>query len=185
MTNLFAVRKSEIKVKTIITALAVISAVALPQLFHAIGLASGLGATVGAAFLPMHLPVLLAGFIAGPVVGIIAGIISPLVSYAISGMPMAMILPFIIIELAGYGLCAGLLSKSKMNIFGKLIIVQLAGRALRAGAILFAIYVLGNHMLQASQIINMITTGLFGIIIQLAIIPLLIPKMEGLKKHYE
>ena len=185
MNNLLAMRKSEIKVKTIITALAVITAVALPQLFHAIGIASGLGAMVGAAFLPMQLPVLLAGFMAGPVVGIIAGILSPLISFAISGMPTAMILPFIMIELAGYGLCAGLLSKSKINIFGKLIIVQIAGRALRAGAVLFAIYVLGNKMLQTSQIIDMVTTGLFGIILQLAFIPLLAPKMEGLKKFYE
>ena len=185
MTNLYAIKKSQIKVKTIITALAVITAVTLPQLFHAIGLVSGTGPAVGAAFLPMHIPVLLAGFMAGPIVGIIAGIISPLISFAISGMPSEMILPFIIIELAGYGLCAGLLSNSKMNTFAKLLIVQVAGRALRAVAVLFAIYVLGNHMLQASQIIDMITTGLFGIILQCAIIPLLVPKMEGLKKFYE
>lgn len=185
MTNLFAIKKSEIKAKTIITALAVITAVVLPQLFHAIGLVSGVGPTVGAAFLPMHIPVLLAGFMAGPIVGIVAGIISPLISYAISGMPTEMILPFIMIELAGYGLCAGLLSKSKINIFGKLLIVQIAGRALRSVAVLFAIYILGNKILQVSQIIDMITTGLFGIILQLAIIPLLVPKMEGLKKFYE
>lgn len=185
MINLFAIKKSGIKAKIIITTLAVITAVALPQLFHAIGIISGVGPTVGAALLPMHLPVLLASFIAGPVVGIISGIISPLISYAISGMPTGIILPFIMIELAGYGLCAGLLSKSKINVFCKLIIVQIAGRALRAGAVLFAIYVLGNHMLQVSQLIDMITTGLFGIIIQWAIIPLLVPRMEGLKKFYE
>ncbi len=74
MTNLFAIKKSELKAKTIITTIAVITAVALPQLFLAIGIISGTGPAVGAAFLPMHLPVLLAGFMAGPVVGIIAGV---------------------------------------------------------------------------------------------------------------
>lgn len=163
----------------IITLLAAVAAsVLLPQLFHAIGAISGTGAAVGSALLPMHIPVILAGFIGGPVVGIIAGILSPLVSFAISSMPAATLLPFMAIELGVYGLTAGLISKVKLNSFAKLIVVQLAGRAARALAILAAVYILGNTALSVASIAEFITAGLFGIILQWAFIPFAVNKIE-------
>lgn len=184
MMSTISLKNTAFKTKSITTFLAVVSAVVLPQIFHAVGVISGTGVMLGTAFLPMQIPVIIAGLLGGPVVGIIAGAFSPLISFAISGMPGLPVLPFIIIELAGYGLTGGFLAKAKTPVFGKLIITQLSGRVLRALAVL-AVFVLGNQTADISQIWNMIISGLPGIILQWAFIPLLMYRMEGLKKYYE
>ena len=185
MTKSLTINKTVIRTKTLYIVAAVFAAVALPQIFHFIGAASGLGSELGAAFLPMHLPVLLAGLIAGPVVGLIAGMLSPLASYALSGMPSAVMLPNMIAELAGYGLAAGLLYNSKMPIFGKLIIVQIAGRLLKAAIILLSVYALGSKAVAVPMIWNSIVTGLPGILLQWAMIPLFMFWFDNRKKKHE
>lgn len=165
--------------KVITTLVAIAAAVILPQIFHAIGAITGTGNAVGSALLPMHIPVILAGFIGGPMVGLIAGVLSPLASFAISSMPSAAILPFIIIELGTYGLMAGLISKANINSFAQLVIVQLAGRAARAIAILGAIYLLGNTALSIASIGEFIAAGIGGIILQWAVIPFAVNKIKG------
>lgn len=178
--------KSEVfKTKSIIATLAIVSAIVLPQLFHVIGVISGTGVALGVAFLPMHIPVLLAGFLGGSSVGLIVGIVSPLISLMISGMPTIVILPFIVIELAIYGLMSGLLSSVKISIFVKLLIVQVVGRAVRALAVIVAIYGFRNQTIDISSIGDMVTASLPGIILQWMLIPLLLYRMKGLKKHYE
>lgn len=167
--------------KTLTTVGAVLTAVALPQMFHMVGAVSGLGSAVGETFLPMHLPVLLAGLLAGPLVGVIAGALSPLISYAFSGMPAVIMLPFIMIELAGYGLAAGTLSNRSLPVFFKLLLAQIAGRALRVAAMLIAVYGLGSQTVQAAGIWPFIAAGLPGILLQWALIPLLIFRIERTK----
>lgn len=164
--------------KVLAAVTAVFASVALPQLFHAVGMISGTGAAVGAAFLPMHIPVILAGMLFGPAVGIAAGIASPVVSSVISGMPVMAVLPFMVIELAVYGLVSGMMSKVKINTFVKLLIVQLAGRAARALAIVAAIYAFGNEKLTLASIGGFITAGIFGIIIQWMFIPLCVERFK-------
>ncbi len=171
--------------KLLITASAVIGAIALPQVFHFIGVISGTGAAVGAALLPMHIPVLLAGFLGGPVAGVAAGVLSPLVSAALTQMPAAALLPFMVIELGVYGLTAGLLSRIRLNGFVKLLIVQAAGRIARALATLAAVYIFGNTAFTAASAWQFVTAGLFGILIQWALIPYLTEKLDGVKKLYE
>ncbi len=183
MQKINTFNRTATKITTIL--LAVASAIALPQIFHAVGAISGTGAEIGSALLPMHIPVLLAGFLGGPVVGLITGILSPIVSFGISGMPTAALVPFMITELGVYGLVSGMLSKVKLNSFVKLLIAQIAGRAARALAILAAIYLFGNTQLTLASIGAFITAGAFGILLQWALIPLLSERMEGLKRFYE
>lgn len=159
--------------------LAVATAVILPQVFHAVGILSGTGTAVGAALLPMHLSVLLAGMLGGPTVGLMAGILSPLVSFGISGMPAAAVLPFMVIELGIYGLTAGGLSKTKLPTFVQLLITQAAGRIARAAAMVFAIYALGNSQLTVASIGAFIVDGLFGILLQWALLPLLADRLKA------
>ena len=87
------------------------------------------------------------------------------------------------IELCGYGLSAGLLRNAKIPTFGKVIISQIAGRAVRALAILAAVYILGNESVRIASIWTSITTGLFGIALQWALLPLIVYRVEDLKKH--
>ena len=195
MKNTIAVNKSVFKTKMLVTLAAVVSAVALPQVFHHIGVVSGFGALPGATFLPMHIPVFVAAFLAGPVVGLLAGAISPLVSYCFTltafdvPMPALTLLPFMMFELAGYGLVAGLLHKSKTPVFLNLIIAQLGGRLLRTSVVLVAVFVLGinNPPASVSTIWTTVTVGLPGILLQWALIPLIIYRVRNreLKKHLD
>ena len=172
-----------IKVQTIATLAAIVGAVAVPQVFHLLGAASGLGTSLGEAFLPMHLPIILVGLLAGPYAGAIAGLLGPLASFALSGMPGIVMLPFMMIELCGYGLAAGLLRNAKLPTFGKVVIAQIAGRAVRAIAILAAVYLLGNENVRVASIWTSIATGLFGIALQWALLPLIVYRVENLKKE--
>lgn len=168
-----------VKTSAVITFISIVSSVALPQLFHMIGAASGLGTAVGAAFLPMHIPVILAGLLSGCAAGSICGLFAPLVSFALSGMPTQQLLPFMMVELVGYGFAAGMLSRSSLPVIVKVLITQAAGRLLRAAAVLGAVYILGAGNIDISQVWSIIPQGLCGILLQLIFIPLFMYRLEN------
>lgn len=175
--------KVSVKVQTISAIVAIVGAVAVPQIFHVLGAASGLGTSLGETFLPMHLPIILAGLLAGPYAGAAAGLLGPLASFALTQMPGAVMLPFMMIELCAYGLFAGLLRNVKLPTVVKVLAVQIAGRAVRAAAILISVYAFGNEAIKVATIWKSIGTGLFGLALQWALIPLIIYRVENLKKH--
>ena len=178
MTTVITNRKFSIKAQVIGALIALISAVALPQLIHSIGAVSGMGTNLGEIFLPMHLPVILIGLLMGSYAGGIAGLLSPFVSFALTSMPTSAMLPFMMIELCVYGICAGLLRNSKIPVILKVLIIQIAGRKIKAGAIAIGFYTLGTTI-QPSVILTSIITGLFGIILQLVIIPLVVYRLKN------
>lgn len=172
-----------VKTQTLATIGAIVAAVVLPQLFHLMGAASGLGTALGEAFLPMHLPIILVGLLAGPYAGAISGILSPLVSFAFSGMPAAAMLPFMMIELCAYGLISGLLRNVNIPTILKVLITQFGGRLIRAAAILISVYALGNETVSASVIWMSVVTGIFGLALQWALIPLVVYRVENITKN--
>lgn len=161
-----------VKTKTLAAVTAVIAAVAIPQLFHVIGAVSGTGTALGETWLPMHLAIFMVGFLAGAEVGVISGALAPLVSFALTGMPTSVMLPFMMIELAVYGLTSGLMAKTKVPVIGKLLTSQIAGRAVRAIAILIGFYALGTKV-QPAVILSSIRAGLPGLLLQWVLIPLI------------
>ncbi|KAB7788170.1 ECF transporter S component [Bifidobacterium cebidarum] len=170
-----------IKFQTAAAALAVIAAVALPQIFHVAGAALGLGTALGQTLLPMHLPVLLVGLLAGPYAGVATGAFAPIISFALTGMPMAPMVPFMVIELAAYGLFAGLLRgmslpasiPSPIAWLIKLLGAQVAGRVVDAIAIAVAVYLLGNAQMSVASVAAAVVTGLPGLILQWIAIPMI------------
>ena len=172
-----AVKKISIKAQLIGTLIALIFAVALPQIIHVIGAVSGMGTSLGEAFLPMHLPIILAGLLGGSYVAGIAGLLSPLLSFALTGMPTSTMLPFMMIELCAYGICAGLLKDVKIPTIAKVLIAQIAGRAVRGIAVAIGFYAL-NTAIAPTAIFTSILTGLFGILLQLVIIPLAVYRLK-------
>lgn len=162
-----------VKVQALATLAAIVGAVAIPQIFHVVGAICGMGTGLGEAFLPMHLPIILVGLLAGPYAGAIAGAFGPLVSFALSGMPGLAMLPFMVIELAAYGLIAGLLRTANMPTIAKVLLVQVGGRVVRAAAILFAVGVLGNTTVAVATIWMSVLAGLPGLILQWGLIPLI------------
>lgn len=131
----------------------------------------------------MHLPIILVGLLAGPYAGAVAGLLGPLASFALSGMPGAAMLPFMMLELCSYGLAAGLLRNVKMLTIAKVLLIQIAGRAVRAAAVLIAVYALGNDSIHVASIWMSIGTGIFGLALQWALLPLIVYRVESLKKY--
>lgn len=172
-----------VKAQTFATVAAIVGAVAVPQLFHAMGAITGLGTALGETFLPMHLPIILVGLLAGPYAGAISGFLGPLCSFALSGMPGIAMLPFMMIELCAYGLFAGLLRNAKLPTLAKVIVTQIAGRVVRAIAVLIAVYALGNETIRVASIWTSVSTGLFGLVLQWAFLPLIVYRVENMKAH--
>ena len=168
-----AISFAVVRRQALLTALAVTVAVALPQLCHLLGDQLGLGTALGEMLLPMHLPVMLAGLLWGPWVGFACGVLSPIVSFALTGMPLAAMVPFMTVELAVYGLTAGLLSRTKMPVLGKVLLTQVAGRAVRALALAVAIYGFGFTGLPMAIVWTSITAGAVGILLQWVLVPVL------------
>ena len=178
MTNVLNSKKLSVKAQTLAGIITVIAAIALPQLVHVMGAASGLGTALGEAFLPMHLPIILAGLLCGPYAAAAAGAAAPLLSALLTGMPKPVMLPFMCIELCVYGLAAGLLRNAKLPTIAKVVIAQLAGRAVRAGAIVAGVNLFGSSI-SVSVIWTSIAAGVFGIALQWALIPLVVYRLRG------
>ncbi|MEO7539064.1 MAG: ECF transporter S component [Pyrinomonadaceae bacterium] len=77
------------------------AAFVLPAAAHMVGLPTRV-------LLPMHWPVIMAGLCYGWRSGAVIGLLAPVTSFLISGMPPALMLPAMTVELAAYGLLAGL-----------------------------------------------------------------------------
>ncbi|MDE7194728.1 MAG: ECF transporter S component [Oscillospiraceae bacterium] len=175
-------KRLSVKAQALAALIAVIAAVALPQILHLLGAASGLGSSLGEIFLPMHLPIMLVGLMAGPFAGAAAGLVAPLLSSLMTSMPAAGILPFMMIELCVYGLAAGALRSVKIPTVLKVLVTQIAGRAVRAGAICLAVYAFGYDKVGVAIIWTSIAMGLIGIALQLVIIPLIMYRLDGIKE---
>ena len=148
--------------------------VLLPQAFHMFGTAAGM------TFLPMHIPVLMAGLIIGPVCGLVTGVVSPVLSCLFTGMPAPVKLPFMLFELAAYGLFSGLFSKNSNGVgrvYLSLIGAQIAGRAVNAVCTLAAVYI---EKVSALSVWTAVVSGVPGIVIQLVFIP---PLVIAVKKY--
>ena len=164
--------KIRITIKSAVSLLCVVLAVGLPQIAHVVG-----GASAGATWLPMYLPVLLAGCLLGSVWGLGVGILSPLISFGFTtlalgnAMPALGRLPFMVAELAVFGLVTGLFSKKIENnslfAFPAVIIAQLAGRTVNLIAGLIA----GQSI---TALWNVIQTGLIGLYLQALIVPVVV-----------
>ena len=163
----------EIRIKRLsLCALFVAMGIILPLVFHLTGIPSA-----GQVFLPMHIPVLLCALVPGPYYGAVCGLICPLASFMLTGMPDAARLGFMLIELAAYGIAAGLLYRTarlcvcRWGVYPALVGAMVAGRAayalsLSAAAGLFGMQGVGPYMAISAAV-----TGTAGIIIQLVVIP--------------
>lgn len=172
-----------VKTQTLATFVAVVAAVVLPQLLHVGGKMAGVGSSLGETLLPMHLPIILVGLFAGPYAGAVAGLLAPICSSVLSGMPVASMLPLIAVELFTYGLCSGVLKNVTLPTIAKVLFVQIGGRVARALATFTIIYIIGSSQIEVASIWMSIYTGIWGIFLQLLIIPVVVKGVERVSKN--
>ena len=156
-------------------------------LFLALGLVlpflTGQIPQIGVALSPMHIPVLLCGFMCGWPWGLAVGCICPLLRSVLFGMPVmfpgAVSMAF---ELATYGAVAGLLHaklpKKTAMIYVTLIIAMICGRVVWGIARLILAGVAGTSFTFAAFIGGAITSAVPGIILHIALIPVLVIALE-------
>lgn len=157
--------------KSMITAVCIALAVVLPMALHGIQ-------NAGAVISPMHIPVLLCGLLCGGGFGLLCGIASPALSCLLTGMPVVAYLPTMLIELAIYGLVAGLMmslihtQKVYVDLYVSLIVAMIAGRVI-TGIVRALIFAPGSYSMTAWAT-GYFVTSLPGIIIQLVVLPTLV-----------
>jgi hypothetical protein len=127
----------------------------------------------------MHIPVLLIGLICGPLYGAIGGAIIPCLSSLLTGMPATYpMLPIMSGELITYGIISGYLrKKTKLNVYPSMLIAMISGRIIY-GIIFNALAFASGGTLKALSVWGAILSGIPGIIIQLALIPLIIIALD-------
>ena len=142
--------------KSIITAVCIALCYILPMLFHGIP-------NAGSIFCPMHIPVFLCGLVAGWPFGLLCGIAGPALSSVLSSMPPVAILPSMMVELAFYGMIAGIMVKivRTKNTYADLYISLIA--AIVCGRILAGI--------TKAWVSGYVVTSWPGTLIQLIFIP--------------
>ena len=127
---------------------------------------------------------ILVGFMAGTYAGAVSGFLAPLVSFAFSGMPGTALLPFMMIELAVYGLVSGLMyntfkfNKKKMGTYISLLTAMLCGRIVYAISLFVAVNLMGIQCGGPIAAVTATVSGVPGIIIQVLIIPPVVYALE-------
>lgn len=150
----------------------------LPFAFHSFG------PQAGTIFLPMHIPVLLCGFVCGSSYGALVGALTPLLSATLTGMPPLMPTGIAMcLELLTYGFISGLLVK-RLPLYPTLIITMLAGRVVSGCVNLLLLSMAGKAYTLSIFLTTAFVTAIPGILLQLAVVPLLVHviykvKMQG------
>lgn len=142
--------------------------VVLPLAFHGIP-------NAGSIFSPMHIPALLCGLICGWPYGLVCGLMGPLLSSVTTGMPPAAYLAPMMLELAVYGLTAGLMmrlirvKKLYVRLYLSLLTAMLLGRVV-AGAAAALIFTPGQYTM-AAWVASYFVKCLPAIVLQLTVVP--------------
>ena len=173
--------KVKLTVKGLVSFGLIVLAVLLPQLVHLT-----LGQAGGVRWLPMYLPVLLAGCLLGVRWGMGVGVLSPVVSFALTSlwgdpMPAAARLPFMMAELCVFAAVSGLFSKQIAKngwmAFPAVLLGAVAGRAF---FLLLAVLFQSVAPFTVEAVLSQIETGLSGLVLQAAAVPLLVMGLRAL-----
>lgn len=138
---------------------------------------------IGSMLSPMHIPALLCGFLCGWPWGLAVGFIAPLLRSVVFGMPAmfpgAVAMTF---ELATYGAVSGLLyrmlPRRKSSVYIAIVVAMLLGRAVWGIARLILAGLSGQSFTWALFLAGAFTNAVPGIILHLALVPLLVIVLE-------
>ena len=173
--------KVKLTVKGLVSFGLIVLAVLLPQLVHLT-----LGQAGGVKWLPMYLPVLLGGCLLGVRWGTGVGVLSPVVGFALTSiwgdpMPAAARLPFMMAALCVFAAVSGIFSeriaKNGRMAFPAVLLGAVAGRAF---FLLLAVLFESVAPFTVETVLSQIETGLWGLVLQAAMVPLLVMGLRAL-----
>jgi riboflavin transporter FmnP len=134
----------------------------------------------------MHIPVLISGLLLGWKYGLLVGVVTPIISSLMTNMPvMWPVLPSMVVELGIYGAITGILRvKYKSPLYVGMISAMIVGRII--GGLVLTLAIAGANFLPPLQLFQAViatistnlATGVPGIIIQLAFVPVLVKLIE-------
>lgn len=159
--------------KLVTAALLIAVGVLLPIVFHTVG-----GRAVGTVLLPIHLPVLIAGALLGWQLGICVAILTPIISFVSTGMPMMVMLPYMIVELICYGVVIALVYQKSKQLIVSILAAQIAGRLIYALMLFITADMLHLQSVSGIGVWGSFVTGLPGVILQLLVIPILVSAVK-------
>ncbi len=145
--------------------------------------------SIGSMLLPMHIPVLLCGFLCGWPYSLLVGAVTPLLRSVLFGMPpmmpTAVAMAF---ELSAYGAAAGLLMtklpKTYAGALAALIASMLAGRVVWGFASFLLYTLMGSSFTWQLFFAGAFVKALPGIIVQIALIPVLAAALWKAEKRF-
>lgn len=141
---------------------------------------------IGSMLCPMHIPIILCGFVCGAPWGLVVGFVAPLIRSLTLGMPSLYPVAFAMaFELAAYGFISGILyrifPKKNGYIYCTLIISMIIGR-LVWGAVQFVCMGLDASKFGFSAFwAGAVTNALPGIVLQIAVIPVVVMLLKKAK----
>jgi len=113
---------------------------------------------------------MLVGLLAGPEAGLATGVLGPLVSFGLTGMPAPALLPSLAVQLATFGLVAGLVARTRWHVLAKTAAILASGNL---AAFAFALVVgLVTHGPAAQLWWAALVVGLPGLALQCVVLPL-------------
>lgn len=151
----------------------------LPQVFHLVGMQQA-----GQIFLPMHIPVFIAGLLLGPWYGIFLGVSAPLLSCVLTGMPSAERVLFMMMELTTYGFFSGLffqtmhVREKRFGALTSLLAAMALGRVVYGLGLTIASSLMGMPLGSFAVVWASVISGIPGIVMQLALLPVLVRVVE-------
>ena len=163
--------------KMVFAALCCALCLVLPMAFHSFP-------NGGSVFLPMHIPVLLCGLMCSWPYGLICGLLGPALSSLITGMPPAAMLPSMMVECAVYGAVSGAMmclvrtKRTWLDLYISMATAMVLGRVV-AG--LAKAWILTPGTAPFAWVTTSLITGIPGICIQLALIPVLLTALTRAK----
>lgn len=138
---------------------------------------------IGSRLLPMHIPVLLCGYICGWEYGLFVGLVMPLLRSVMFGMPplfpTAAAMAF---EMAAYGAITGILyqklPKNTISVYITLIVAMLAGRLVWGAVSIVLNGIAGSTFSRQIFLAGAFLNAVPGIILQIAVIPVIILALQ-------
>lgn len=138
--------------------------------------------TVGSALCPMHVPVLLCGYLCGGPWAMLVGLIAPPLRFFLFSMPPFPTNAAMAVELAAYGLFAGLLyrrlPKTRANIYVSLLSSMLLGRICWAIARTILNEAFGTPLTFPLFLASAFTNAIPGILCHIILIPLVVMALK-------